>query len=152
MKIGTVALKLGDNNGLARYEGTTDSSRILIRQNPWETWNACIVKKSGKGAMIVSDDFDTPEQAGQALLNEVIVFHKGLEEFIGHAANTKLARCYSLLKEMSSDALDEAITELDEIHKHYESLAKAKENAQTIPAPAKVVSAIVTKVIKSAEP
>lgn len=84
IKIGTVTLTLGLNNGFNRYEGFSENSRILVRQDPWGTWSACVVKRVGKGAMIsISGSFHTPEEAGHALLNEASIFKRGLSEFIG---------------------------------------------------------------------
>lgn len=84
IKVGTVTLKLGLNNGFNRYEGFSENSRILVRQDPWGTWSACIVKRHGKGAMItISGDYNTPEEAGHALLEETIRFGKAMNEFVG---------------------------------------------------------------------
>jgi hypothetical protein len=84
IKVGTVTLTLGLNNGLNRYEGFSENSRILIRQELWGSWSACIVKRHGKGAMIsVHGDYDSPEKAGQALIEEVIRFGKAMDEFTG---------------------------------------------------------------------
>ena len=84
INVGTVTLELGLNNGANRYEGFSENSRILIRQDPWETWSACVVKRNGRGAMIsISGNFHTPEEAGRALLEETTMFRNALNEFIG---------------------------------------------------------------------
>jgi hypothetical protein len=83
IKVGTVALTLGLNKGLNRYEGFSENSRILIRQELWGAWSACIVKRHGKGSMISVHDYDSPEKAGQALIEEIIKFKNAIDEFIG---------------------------------------------------------------------
>jgi hypothetical protein len=84
IKVGTVILTLGLNKEANRYEGFSENSRILIRQEPWGSWSASIVKRCGKGAIISAHgDYDTPEKAGQALIEEVTNFNKSIDEFIG---------------------------------------------------------------------
>lgn len=84
IKVGAVILTLGLNNGFNRYEGFSENSRILIRQEPWGAWSACIVKRNGKGAMISAHgDYNTPIEAGEALIQEVIAFSKAMAEFVG---------------------------------------------------------------------
>lgn len=91
IKVGTVTLTLGLNNGFNRYEGFSENSRILIRQELWGSWSACIVKKHGKGAMISAHgDYDTPEKAGQALIEETINFNKAMDEFTGQNEMPKM--------------------------------------------------------------
>jgi hypothetical protein len=85
IQVGTVTLTLGLNNEFDRYEGVTENSRILVRHDPWGTWSACVVKRTGKGSMItVSGEYYTPEAAGNALLESTIDFYKALGEFIDH--------------------------------------------------------------------
>jgi hypothetical protein len=82
--VGTTTLTLGLNNGSQRYEGFTENGRILIRQEPWGAWSACIVKRNSKGAMIsVHGDYYTPLEAGHALIEEIHRFEKALDEFTG---------------------------------------------------------------------
>jgi hypothetical protein len=84
IKVGTITLTLGLNKGANRYEGFSENSRVLIRQEPWGAWSACIVKRHEKGAMISAHgDYDSPEKAGQALIEETIKFNKTMDEFIG---------------------------------------------------------------------
>lgn len=83
IKVGAVTLTLGLNNGFNRYEGFSENSRILIRQEPWGSWSACIVKRNGKGAIISAHDYNTPIEAGEALIKEVIGFSKAMVEFVG---------------------------------------------------------------------
>jgi hypothetical protein len=84
IKVGTITLTLGTNNGFHRYEGFSENSRVLVRQDPWGTWSACVVKCNGRGTIIsVYGDYSTPEEAGQALLEDIVLFHKGLSEIIG---------------------------------------------------------------------
>jgi hypothetical protein len=82
--VGSVTLTLGLNNGLNRYEGFSDNSRLLIRQDPWGTWSACLVKRNGKGSMVsVSGNYYTPEEAGHALMEEAVRFGNSIDEFVG---------------------------------------------------------------------
>lgn len=83
IKVGNVTLTLGLNNGANRYEGFSENSRVLIRQEPWGDWSACVVKRNGKGAMITAGPCHTPLEAGNALIEEIIRFKKALEEFVG---------------------------------------------------------------------
>jgi hypothetical protein len=84
IQVGTVTLTLGLNNGFNRYEGFTENSRVLVRQDPWGTWSACVVKRNGKGSMItIHGDHVSPEAAGNAVLEAASGFHKALGEFIG---------------------------------------------------------------------
>lgn len=84
IKVGTVTLTLGLNNGFNRYEGVTENSRVLVRQDPWGTWSACVVKRHGKGSIItVSGNYNSPEAAGNALVEAASDFNKALNEFVG---------------------------------------------------------------------
>jgi hypothetical protein len=85
IKVGTVTLKLGRNKaGMHRYEGFSESGRVLVRQDPWGSWSACIVKKEGRGSMITANDnYASPGEAAQALIEKATLFHKALGEVLG---------------------------------------------------------------------
>jgi hypothetical protein len=83
IQVGKVTLILGTNNGMKRYEGVTENARMLIRQDPWGTWSACIVKKHGKGSIInISGNYQSPEDAGDALISAAVLFSNALDEVI----------------------------------------------------------------------
>ena len=90
IQVGAVTLTLGRNNGHYRYEGFTENSRMLIRQDPWGTWSGCIVKITGKGSMISVSNKHTIEEAGAALLEAAIGFHKALGELVNESFNKQI--------------------------------------------------------------
>lgn len=82
--VGTVTLTLKKNREVFhRYEGFTESARVLVSQQPWGDWAAHVVKRDGKGAMVTVSGFKTPEEAGEAILESARFFCQGLKEFIG---------------------------------------------------------------------
>jgi hypothetical protein len=85
IKVGTVTLILKKNREvLNRYEGFTERARVLISQQPWGDWVGHIVKNGGKGSMVtISDGFKTPEEAGEALIENAKYFVQGLTEVVG---------------------------------------------------------------------
>ena len=90
IKVGTVTLTLGKNKEVFhRYEGFTEHARVLVSQQPWGDWSAHIVKRDGKGAMVTVSGFNTPEEAGEGLLESARLFCQGLNEFTGDGFASK---------------------------------------------------------------
>jgi hypothetical protein len=85
IKVGTLTLTLKKNKEVFyRYEGLTSVGRVLIRQEPWGTWNGCIVLQGTVGGCIVNVGRGelNPEDVVPLLLEKAKLFHQALSEVL----------------------------------------------------------------------